>query len=43
MPFDDSDKTFLENLINKRVTPIASSVVSVEARLAELEAKLEAT
>ena len=43
MPFDDSDKTFLETLINKRVTPIASSVVSVEARLVELEAKLEAT
>ena len=43
MPFDKADKEFLEECINKRVTPISSSVVSVEARLAELEAKLAAT
>ena len=43
MPFDASDKEFLEKLVSSRVTPIATSVTNVEGRLLELEGKLAAT
>ena len=43
MPFDDSDKQYLQSLITQNVTPVSSKVVNVEERLAVLESKLAAT
>ena len=43
MPFDKSDKQFLEGLITQRVTPIATGITNAETRLLDLEGKLAAT